>query len=116
MVDKILRWYVDGNISRAKTQVGGVHKMDDDYRPLSVNMNVRIAGNGDVPTLIDIMDDGVSIFESQAAILNDMTDKTWTTLKDGVLREGSIIRLDIAQTARPTTCHDLTVELELEKV
>ncbi len=115
MADKILRWYVDGNIARTKTQVGGVYKVEADYRPSEVNMNVRIAGKGTLPTEIDILADGVSIFDTRACILNEQTDKKWTTIKDGIMREGSIVRLDITQVSDLDTCHDLTVELVVDK-
>jgi hypothetical protein len=114
MADRILRWYVDGSISRSKTQVGGIHKLDADYRPLRVHMNVRLPGVGDTPTEIDILDDGVSIFNTRPAINNNDTEKTWTTMDPNVLREGSIIRMDVIQPSLHTPAHDLTVELELE--
>jgi len=113
---KILHWYVDGKISRAKTQVGGVFKLEADYRPTEVYLNARIVGDGTIPTQIDILTDGVSIFDTKACLINGQTDKTWTTIKDGIMREGSIVRLDISQVTDVTNCHDLTVELTTETV
>lgn len=111
---KILRWYVDGNISRTKTQVGGTHKLDDDYEPSRVTMTCRIAGKGTIPTEIDILADGVSIFETKPCLLNYDTEKVWTTIPANTLLEGSVIRLDITGVASEDTVHDLTVELEME--
>ena len=119
MADKVIRWYIDGSISRAKTWVGGSHKLDADYRPVRINMSVREYGAITTPTVIDINDDSTSIFTDQTtrpAMLPYMTDKTWTTVNNTVLREDSIITLDIDSVCEQTPCRDLTVELELEQV
>lgn len=112
---KILRWYVDGNIARAKTQVGGTHKLDDDYEPIRVVMTCRIAGKGTIPTEIDILADGVSIFDTKPCLLNYDTEKIWTTIPMNTLHEDAVIRLDITGVPDQDTCHDLTVELEMEE-
>jgi len=112
----ILRWYIDGSISRAKTWVGGSHQLDADYKPEQVNMSVRETGKITRPTLVDINDDGVSIFadmDSNPALLPYQNYKTWTTLNPKVMRKGSIITLDIDQVCEETPCRDLTVELVL---
>jgi hypothetical protein len=116
MADRTLRWYIDGNISRTKTQVDGIHKLDKDYRPIRVNMNVRLTGKGTTPTEVDILDDGVSIFTYRPAVNNNDTDKTWTTLQGNTMRKDSIVRLDITSISNLDTCRDLTVELDLEEV
>jgi len=115
-MDRSLRWYIDGNISRAKTQVGGTYKLEADYIPVRVIMTCRIPGKGLIPTELDIMDDGVSIFSSKPSLLNNDTEKVWTTVEANAMREGSVIRLDIIGVASEDTIRDLTVELELDKV
>jgi hypothetical protein len=119
MADKVLRWYIDGSISRAKTWLGGSYKLDADYKIIRINMSVRETGAIANPTVIDINDDGVSIFTDQnnrPAMLPYMTDKTWTTVPDTVLREDSIITMDVDSVCEQTPCRDLTVEIELELV
>lgn len=115
-MDKILRWYMDGNIARAKTEVGGAHYLDADYAPEWVHIKVRLAGKGSNPTVLDINDDGVSIFNDQPALTENQTEKMWTTMPGDTLREKSIITLDIDRVFSEDTCRDLTVELGLRKV
>lgn len=112
-MNKTLRWYVEGGISKVKTEVGGKHTLDTDYRPVRVNMMARIAGDG--TTIIDINDDGATIFDDKPA-LGSQTEKTWTTIPRNVLRKDSIITLDIDQIPDQQGCRDLTVELELEEI
>jgi hypothetical protein len=114
-MDKILRWYIDGNISRTKTEVGGTYILDDDYVPEWVHITCRIAGVGSTPMLIDINDDDVSIFEDRPALTENQTEKKWTTIPANALRENSIIKLDIDQIFNEDTCRDLTVQLGLRR-
>ncbi len=116
MADRILRWYIDGNIARTKTQVGGTHTLDADYRPICVRMNCRVAATGSGGTEVDILDDGVSILANKAVMDAHQTDKTWDTIAMDVLREDSQIRLDITDISTQGPARDLTVELELELV
>ena len=113
---KVLRWYIDGNIARAKTEVGGTYILDGDYRPEWVHMTCRIAGKGSQSMIIDINDDGTSIFENRPVLTENQTEKKWTTIPSTALRENSIISLDIDQIFNEDTCRDLTVELGLSKV
>ncbi len=113
MADRVLRWYIDGNISRTKTEVGGVHWLDADYVPVKVNLSARIAGTGSPSLEVDILDDGVSIFSDRPALLG-MTEKTWTTIPANVLREGSKITLDIYRVDAEAHSRDLTVELVMD--
>ncbi len=115
-MDKVLRWYMDGTISRSKTEVGGTYILDADYVPEWVHLTARIAGNGSQPVVIDINDDGSSIFTDKPAITENQTEKQWTTVPGNTLREDSIITLDIDQTFNELACRDLTVELGLRKV
>lgn len=115
---KIIRWYIDGSISRAKTWVGGTYRMEADYRPVAIHQSVRETGAITRPQLIDINVDDESIFTDQnnrPAMLPYQNYKTWTTIPDTVIREGSIVTLDIDQVFEETPCRDLTVELELEE-
>lgn len=114
-MDKILRWYIDGNISRTKTEVGGTYTLDDDYIPEWVHITCRIVGVGSTPLLIDINDDEVSIFEDRPALTENQTEKKWTTILSNTLKENSIIKLDIDQIFNEDTCRDLTVELGLRR-
>ena len=113
---KVLRWYIDGNISRSKTEVGGTYWLDADYRPEWVRMTCRIAGVGSTSMIIDINNDGTSIFSDKPALYENMTEKTWTTMPGTTLREKSEITLDIDQVFSEDTCRDLTVELGLTLV
>jgi len=115
-MDRVLRWYIDGNIARTKTQVGGTHQLDADYRAKRINMTCRIASSGVIATGIDILDDGVSILEYMPSLNAGLTHKTWTTIPQTILRKNSVMTLDIVSIADQDTCRDLTVELELEKV
>ena len=108
-----LRWYIDGNIARTKTQVGGTYKLDRDYKPVRVNLSCRVAGTGTLPTEVDILADGVSIFDTKPALTVYQTDKSWTTIPENTLRQDSVITLDITGISDLDTCRDLTVELEV---
>ena len=56
MADRILRWYMDGNISRDKVEVGGTYLLEDDYVPEWVHITARLAGKGATPMVVDIND------------------------------------------------------------
>jgi len=116
MADRVLRWYMDGNISRSKVEVGGTYLLDADYVPAWVHITARIAGRGSTPLVVDINDDGVSIFDDRPALTEYQTEKKWTTIPEDTLREDSIITCDIDQIFNEDTCRDLTVELGLRKV
>jgi hypothetical protein len=106
---------MDGNISRAKTEVGGTYYLDADYEPQWVNITARIPGSGATPTIVDINDDGTSIFDTNPAITEGMDEHKWTTIPSNVMREGSRITCDIDQVFNEDTIRDLTVELGLVK-
>lgn len=114
MSDRVLRWYIEGNISRTKTEVGGTYRLDADYTPTQVNLSARIVGTGSPSLEVDILDDGVSIFSDRPALLG-MTETTWTTIPANVMQEGSLITLDISGVDAESHSRDLTVELELQK-
>lgn len=110
MADKI-RWYIDGVISRTKTEVGGVFRLEDDIEPEEVFMHSRIAGTGTVGTQVDILADGVSIFDQKPTMNPNDTEKVWTTIPLNTIRAGSVLRLDITGIHDVGQCRDLTVEL-----
>jgi len=115
-MDKILRWYIDGTIGRAKTEVGGTYYMDGDYKPEWVHISARQEGHGSLPLVIDINDDGVSIFDTNPALTEYQTSHKWTTIPGNTIREGSVITLDIDENFNGLACRDLTIELGLTKV
>jgi len=119
MADKILRWYIDGLISRPKTWVGGSYTLDADYVPVDVPITAREYGKINTPTVLDINDDGTTIFTDQntrPALQTYETQKVWTTVNEVVLRKGSVITLDIDQVCEETPCRDMTVEFRLREV
>ena len=115
-MDKVFRWYIDGIISRPKTEVGGTYILDADYAPEWVHLTVRVVGHGSQPLIVDINDDGTSILTDKPALTEYQTEKKWTTIPKDTLREGSIITLDIDQGFNELACRDMTVELGLRKV
>jgi hypothetical protein len=106
---------MDGSISRTKTEVGGAHTLEADYVPVAVRLKCRISAKSNVPMLIDIHDDGTSIFNDKAALTPDQTEKKWTTIPVNPLRKDSIITCNIDQIFDIGTCRDLTVELFLQE-
>lgn len=116
MVDKVIRWFVEGDQARIEQGIGGTQLMDDDYYPEWVHLSLKKAGQGDTRTLkIDITDDGVSIFEDKPALANNQSDKVWTTISRNVIREDSILKLNRDQTFDLLAGEDLTVELGLTR-
>jgi len=115
----IYRWYIDGTIGRAKTWVGGSYRVVSDCKPMRVDITVRETGERVNPTVIDINDDGVSIFagmDSNPAITPFQNYKTWDTFFENVIRAESVITLDVDSVCEEKPCRDLTVELEVEEV
>jgi len=113
MANEVIRWYIDGTISRDKEEVGGVYTLVKNCVPDWVNLTVRVAGQGSLPLQIDIKDDGVSIFDSDylPALTENMTEHKWTTIPANKMRKGSKITCDINQTYSGIACRDLTIEL-----
>lgn len=110
MADTV-RWYIDGVISRIKSEVGGVHRLTEDFEPQEVFLKCRLAGKGDKGTEVDILSDGVSIFSDRPTLNTNDTEKVWTTMPANKLEKGSILRMDITQICDEHPCRDLTVEL-----
>ncbi len=125
MADRIIRWHIKGVLSETGvvgTDVEGqVHRLDRDYIPEDTWLRVKRASQGLEGTgiIVDINDDGVSIFgENLEANLPDNTlEDTCHTFSstDLVLRRGSILTLDIDQVGVEYAGKDLVVELYLRE-
>lgn len=121
MADRVLRWYLDGRLSEyggGVTEVGGVHRLDQDYRPVGVFLGTNSNNISTGRTIeIDINDDGVSIFDSDAvpSLPTGLGKHFFTTINQVAMREGSIVTLDIDQVSNTVAGEDLTVELHLGK-
>ena len=115
MLDRILRWFIEGGQGGIKQNIGGTYILDDDYVPKWVHLSLRTATKGSRPLKIDITDDGVSIFNDKPALVENQSDKVWTTIPQEVMREDSVIKLNRDQVANIHPGEDLTVELGLEK-
>jgi len=111
-----LRWFLKGRISEYggnPTEVGGAYRLDRDCVPQNVYLRAKVPSSGQ-PIVVDINDDGVSIFGTmKPALPDDLQEHTFTTIPEDVLREGSIITLDIDQISSETAGEDLTVQLDL---
>jgi hypothetical protein len=114
-VDKILRWFIEGKQGGIKQQVGGTYILDADYVPLWVHLSLKRATIGNRPLKVDIMDDGVSIFDDKPALVAGQTDKVWTTIPADVIEKGSVLTCNRDQVAELDPGEDLTVELGLEE-
>ena len=125
MADRILRWHIKGVLSETgvkDTDVEGqAHKLDRDYIPEDTWLRVKRASQGLEGTgiIVDINDDGVSIFgEGQEASLPDNTNEnTCNTFSSPelVLKSGSVITLDVDQVGKEYAGKDLVVELYLRE-
>ena len=116
MSDRTLRWFVAGELGKIKQEVGGTYILDADSIPLRVHLSVRRATKGTRPLKVDITDDGVSIFDGNKPALNAQSDKVWTTIPEEVMREDSVVKLNLDQVANLDPGEDLTVELFLQRV
>jgi len=100
---------------------GQAHRLDRDYIPTDTWLRVKRASQGLRGTgiTVDINDDGVSIFEDgqEANLPDNSTEDTCNTFSspDLVLKEGSVITLDIDQVGEEYAGEDLVVELYLDK-
>ncbi len=116
MLDRILRWFVPGEQGRIEQEIGGTHILDDDYVPEYAHLSLRRSIEGTRPLKIDITTDGTSIFDRKPSLVENQSDKVWTTIPADVMREGSVIKLNRDQIADLFAGEDLTVELGLKKV
>ena len=125
MANRILRWHIKGVLSETGVEdtdvEGQAHRLDADYIPEDVWVRVKRASQGLEGTgiIVDINDDGVSIFgEGQEANLPDnSTETTCNTFSSSglVLKSGSVITLDVDQVGEEYAGKDLVVELYLRE-
>ena len=123
MADRILRWHVPGVLSEKgvvdSDVQGQAHRLDRDYRVLDTWVRVKTApqGTGGTGIVIDINDDGTSIYLSghEANLPDNTLEATVNTFSspDLVLVEGSIITLDVDQVGGEFPGEDLVVDLYL---
>lgn len=117
MADRQLRWFVPGRLSEfgdAPSEVQGVHVLDDDYEPGDTFLHQRLASTGR-NLIIDINDDGVSIFDNQPALPSGLKQHVHSTVNRVAMRKGSVISLDIDQVSATAAGEDLTVILDIHK-
>jgi hypothetical protein len=119
MADRVLTWHIAGTLSNnvQGTNVSTEYVLDDDYLPVRVILRQKVAQSGDA-TLVDINDDGTSIFRVQPAVNQGLLSAEWNVFDSAltVMNKDSVITLDIDQVSSTTPGEDLTVQLELEKV
>ena len=125
MADRIIRWHIKGVLSETgavDTDVEGqAHRLDRDYIPEDTWLRAKKAPQGIDGTgiIVDINDDGVSIFgeRREATLPDNATENTSNTFSSPslVLREDSVITLDIDQVGKEYAGKDLVVELYLRK-
>jgi len=114
-VERVLRWFIEGEQGGIKLEIGGTYILDEDYVPKWVHLSLRRAVKGSRPLKIDITDDGETIFDTKPALTDGQTNKVWTTIPEEIIQEGSILKLNRDQVANLDPGEDLTVELGLEK-
>ena len=115
MLDRVLRWFVAGEQGKIEQGIGGTFILDSDYRPKWVHLSLKQSVKGTRPLKIDITDDGESIFDDKPALVENQSDKVWTTVPRNTMREGTILKLNRDQIANIYPGEDLTVELGLEE-
>ncbi len=119
MADWVLVWYISGVLSN---NVQGANRsteyvLDDDYVPVRVSLRQKEAQAGDA-NIIDINDDGVSIFGSVKPAINQGLLASDSEVFDSaltVMLKDSVVTLDVDQISGSTPGKDLTVQLELNK-
>lgn len=117
MADLMLRWFLSGRLSEyggSKAEVQGSYRLDQDYKPVEVYMRTKVTSTGR-NLIVDINDDGESIFSSHPTLPSGLGEHTHTTINPVVMREGSIVTLDIDQVSNTAAGEDLTVILYLDK-
>ncbi len=114
-IDKVLRWFIEGEQSRIKQQIGGTYILDANYVPKWVHLSLKRATKGDRSLKVDITDDGESIFDYKPALVSGQTDKVWALIPSHDMRVDSVIKLNRDQVADIDPGEDLTVELGLEE-
>lgn len=123
MADRVLTWYIH-KYSLANNvegeNISTEFTLDADYIPTKVIVRQKEAQTVE-PTVIDINDDGVSIFPDstlQPTVNQGLLESKWDVFDEGltVLEEGSVITLDVDQVSSAVAGAKLTVELYLDRV
>lgn len=112
-----LAWFVEGQLSEydGKTDIGAGYVLGADYKPLSVMVRAKKAPGTD-GVVIDINDDGASLFDVNPGLSNGLSKSTFHTFNVSRLAKGSIITLDLDVVGSTESGANLTVQLELEEV
>ena len=119
MADRVLVWHIPKVLSNKVegANASTEYVLDDDYVPVKVRLSQKVAQAGD-PNIVDINDDGVSIFGSVKPNINQgLLESEWETFLSTLtyMEKGSIITLDVDQISKTTPGEKLTVSLEMEK-
>jgi hypothetical protein len=120
MADRILTWFIPGVLSNnvEGTNASIEYVADEDYRPVVTLMSQKEAQAGEA-NVIDINDDGVSIFGDIKPSLNQgVLTSEFDVFSSSLayIAKGSVITLDIDQISGTTPGSSLTVHLELVKI
>ncbi len=113
MSDKTLVWYLE-EIQRDGTRQGPTFILDEDYGLPGV-VKIHAAGAPDADDLIiDIKDDGVSVFTKQPRLQKTHTSDEWEEFNFSLskMEKDSLISLDVVQSGGAKR---VTVQLELDK-
>lgn len=121
MADRVLTWHIPKGLHKnvEGENVSAEYTLDADYVPEKVVLRQKVAQSGD-PTIVDINDDGVSIFPStalQPTINQGLLASEWDVFLETltVMEEGSVVTLDVDQVSSTTPGEKLTVELFLNR-
>lgn len=119
MADLILVWYIAETLSNnvQGENVGTEYIADEDYVPAKCRLRQKTAQAGDA-TIIDINDDGVSIFSIRPAVNQGLLEGAEGVFDSTLtfIAKGSVITLDVDQVSGTTPGSGLTVQLELNKL
>jgi len=115
----VLTWYIHKVLSNnvVGTNVSTEYVLDDDYVPVRCIVRQKEAQGGE-PTIIDINDDGTSIFGDVKPPVNQgIVDTDWDVFVKTltVMEKDSVITLDVDQVSGTIPGSKLTVHLELDK-
>ena len=120
MADLIVNWHIKGQLSETGVvgaNVSNQYVLDKDYVPETVYLRLKTAGE-DVDggaCIVDINDDGVSIFDNQPALPDSASQLEWGSFASDLskIKEGSVLTLDIDSICQKTAGADLTIQLNL---